>query len=128
MFGCVLAGVGLVFLIRPNMSAEIAGVILGLVVFSDGVIKIQVARHARSFGITLWWLIMVFAALASVDGLIVATYPWTGVQVLTIVLGVTFLIEGVMSACTVLTSVRVVEYREREETPNSNSYGHNTSL
>lgn len=128
VFGCVLAGVGLVFLIRPNMSAEIAGVILGLVVFSDGVIKIQVARHARSFGITLWWLIMVFAALASVDGLIVATYPWTGVQVLTIVLGVTFLIEGVMSACTVLTSVRVVEYREREETPNSNSYGHNTSL
>ena len=124
----ILFGVGRVFLIRPNMSAEIAGVILGLVVFSDGVIKIQVARHARSFGITLWWLIMVFAALASVDGLIVATYPWTGVQVLTIVLGVTFLIEGVMSACTVLTSVRVVEYREREETPNSNSYGHNTSL
>ena len=53
VFGCVLAGVGLVFLIRPNMSAEIAGVILGFVVFSDGVIKIQVARHARSFGITL---------------------------------------------------------------------------
>ena len=43
-------------------------------------------------------------------------------------LGVIFLIEGVMSACTVLTSVRVVEYRERGEEPNSNSYGHNTSL
>ena len=73
-------------------------------------------------------MIMAFAVLASVGGLVVATYPWTGVQVLTIVLGVTFLIEGVMSACTVLTSVRVVEYRERGEEPNSNSYGHNTSL
>ena len=30
-------------------------------------------------------------------------------------MGVIFLIEGIMSACTVLTSVRVVEYRERGE-------------
>lgn len=115
VFGCVLAGVGLVFLCRPNMTVEIAGTILGLVVFSDGVIKIQVARHAKSFGIVLWWLIMVFAALASVGGLAVAIYPWTGVGVLTTVMGVIFLIEGIMSACTVLTSVRVVEYRERSE-------------
>ena len=128
VFGCVLAGVGLVFLFRPNMSVEIAGVILGLVVFSDGVIKIQVARHAKTFGITLWWMIMSFGALASVGGLVVATYPWTGVRVLTVVMGIIFLIEGVMSACTVLTSVRVVEYRERGEAPNSNPYGHNTSL
>lgn len=115
VFGCVLAGVGLVFLCRPNMTVEIAGTILGLVVFSDGVIKIQVARHAKSFGIVLWWLIMAFAALASVGGLAVAIYPWTGVGVLTTVMGVIFLIEGIMSACTVLTSVRVVEYRERSE-------------
>lgn len=118
VFGCVLAGVGLVFLCRPNMTVEIAGTILGLVVFSDGVIKIQVARHAKSFGIVLWWLIMAFAALASVGGLAVAIYPWTGVDVLTTVMGVIFLIEGIMSACTVLTSVRVVEYRERRESSN----------
>ena len=36
VFGCVLAGVGLVFLFRPSMTVEIAGTILGLVVFSDG--------------------------------------------------------------------------------------------
>ena len=97
------------------MTVEIAGTILGLVVFSDGVIKIQVARHAKSFGIVLWWLIMAFAALASVGGLVVAIYPWESVAILTTVMGVVFLIEGIMSACTVLTSVRVVEYRERGE-------------
>ena len=115
VFGCVLAGIGLVFMLRPSMTVEIAGTILGLVVFSDGVIKIQVARHAKSFGIVLWWLIMAFAALASVGGLVVAIYPWESVAILTTVMGVVFLIEGIMSACTVLTSVRVVEYRERGE-------------
>ena len=115
VFGCVLVGVGLVFLFRPNMSVEIAGTILGLVIFSDGVIKIQIARHAKKFGIVLWWMIMAFAALASVGGLFVAIYPWARVEVLTTVMGVIFLIEGIMSACTVLTSVRVVEYRERGE-------------
>ena len=115
VFGCVLAGVGLVFLFRPNMSVEIAGTILGLVIFSDGVIKIQIARHAKKFGIVLWWMIMAFAALASAGGLFVAIYPWARVEVLTTVMGVIFLIEGIMSACTVLTSVRVVEYRERGE-------------
>lgn len=113
VFGFVLAGIGLVFLFRPNMTVEIAGMILGMAVFSDGVIKIQVARHAKTFGITLWWMIMAFAVLASVGGLIVATYPWESIAVLTTVMGVVFLIEGIMSACTVLTSVRVVEYSER---------------
>ena len=58
---------------------------------------------------------MAFAALASVGGLVVAIYPWESVAILTTVMGVVFLIEGIMSACTVLTSVRVVEYRERGE-------------
>lgn len=114
VFGCVLAGIGLVFLLRQSMTVEIAGTILGLVVFSDGVIKIQVARHAKSFGIVLWWLIMAFAALASVADWWLH-YPWESVAILTTVMGVVFLIEGIMSACTVLTSVRVVEYRERGE-------------
>ncbi len=113
VFGCILVGVGVVFLTRPQMTVEIAGTILGLVVFSDGVIKIQVARHAKKFGITLWWMIMVFAGLASVGGLMVAIYPWENLtQVLTKYLGVMFFIEGIMSACTVLTSVRVVKYED----------------
>lgn len=113
VFGCILAGIGLLFLLRPDLSVEAAGTLLGLVVFSDGVIKIQVARHAKTFGITLWWLIMAFAALAAVGGLFVAIWRWNNVQALTRVLGAIFLVEGIMSACTVLTSVRVVEYRER---------------
>lgn len=117
VYGCVLAGVGLVFLLRPNLSLEVAGTILGLFVFSDGVIKIQIARHAKKFGIALWWMIMAFAALASVGGLFVVIYPWESVSGLTGVMGVIFLIEGIMNTCTVLTSVRVIAYREHERDP-----------
>ncbi len=112
VYGFVLAGVGLVFLLRPDLSVETLGTVIGLFVFSDGVIKIQVARHAKKFGITLWWMIFAFAMLASLGGLFVAIYRFGTVPALEITMGVIFLIEGLMNICTVLTSVRVVEYRE----------------
>lgn len=112
VYGFVLAGVGLVFLLRPDLSVETLGTVLGLFVFSDGVIKIQVARHAKKFGITLWWMVFAFAILASLGGLFVAIYPFGTVAALAVTMGVIFLIEGLMNICTVLTSVRVVEYRE----------------
>lgn len=110
VYGFILAGLGVIFLARAGMTAELAAAMIGVFVFSDGVIKIQVARHARQFGISVWWLIMAFAVLAVVSGLFVAVYIAGSVLVLTRVLGITLIIETFLSACTVLSSVRVVEY------------------
>ena len=53
IYGVLLIGIGLIFLVRPVLTVESTGLLLGIFVFTDGIIKIQVARHARRFGISV---------------------------------------------------------------------------
>ena len=117
VYGFILIGLGVIFLARTGMTAEIAATLIGVFVFSDGVIKIQVAHHARKFGIPVWGLILAYAILAVVSGMFVAVYVVGSVLILTRVLGIVLIIETFLSACTVLSSVRVVEYEDTENTP-----------
>lgn len=112
MYGVLLIGIGLIFLVRPVLTVESTGLLLGIFVFTDGIIKIQVARHARRFGISVWWLIFSLAVLATAGGLFIAIYPTDSVRFLTRFMGAVLIVEATMSACTVLSSVRVVEYPE----------------
>ena len=100
IYGVLLIGIGLIFLVRPVLTVESTGLLLGIFVFTDGIIKIQVARHARRFGISVWWLIFSLAVLATAGGLFIGE---NGARVTN---------NATMSACTVLSSVRVVEYPE----------------
>lgn len=113
IYGFMLIGIGMIFLIRPSLTVESVGLLIGIFVFSDGIIKIQVARHAKRFGIPLWWMIFVLAVLATIAGLFVALYPTDSETFLIRFMGAVFMLEAVMSACTVLSSVRVVEYADR---------------
>ena len=110
VYGFILVGIGVIFLARPDLTVDIAGPLLGIFVFSDGVIKVQIAHNARKFGITLWWLIFAFAVLAVVGGLLTAAFPSGSAGILRQIMGAVLLIESTMSALTVLSSVKVVEY------------------
>ncbi len=112
VYGLLLIGIALIFLIRPTLTVEATGLLLGIFVFSDGVIKIQIARHAKSFGITVWWLIFLLAILATAGGLFIAVFPTDSERFLTRFMGTALIVEALMSACTVLSSVRVVEYTD----------------
>ena len=107
IYGVLLIGIGLIFLVRPVLTVESTGLLLGIFVFTDGIIKIQVARHARRFGISVWWLIFSLAVLATAGGLFIAIYPTDSVRFLTRFMGAVLIVEATMSACTVLSSVRV---------------------
>ena len=109
IYGVLLIGIGLIFLVRPVLTVESTELLLGIFVFTDGIIKIQVARHARRFGISVWWLIFSLAVLATAGGLFIAIYPTDSVRFLTRFMGAVLIVEATMSACTVLSSVRVVE-------------------
>ena len=54
IYGVLLIGIGLIFLVRPVLTVESTGLLLGIFVFTDGIIKIQVARHASSAAVVLW--------------------------------------------------------------------------
>ena len=112
VFGFIIAGIGLIFLIRPDSLLMPVCIPLGIVIFGDGVIKIQVARHAKRFGISVWWAIFALAVLAVIGGMFLAIYPLEDEFLLATILGVILMIESVLSAVTVLTSVKIQSYAE----------------
>ena len=72
----------------------------------DALLKIQIAIDARRFGLGKWWLILAWAIPSGVLGFVLLFRPSENVRVLTVLLGVSLVAEGVLNLITVLTAVR----------------------
>ena len=84
-------------------------VILGIVVLADGLLKIQTSLDARRFGLQTWWLILVMAILAGIAGMLLMLRPSQSAQVLTGLMGISLLAEGILSLCVALCAVKVMK-------------------
>lgn len=108
-FGILLFALGLVVLTKPKNLMTFLGIALGVSVLVDSLFKIQIALDSKQFGIKSWWLIFVTAIITGIMGLLLITHSAMSAQLLTILLGVSFIIEGVLNLCTVINTVRIVK-------------------
>lgn len=123
--GILPVALGLIMLIRPGSLMNFICITMGLFILTDGVSKIQIAFESKKFGISEWWLILLFAVLTVVFGLILMFRPGEGSNILMVFLGLTFLSEGILNLSTVITAVKIVknqkpdtieiDYNESEE-------------
>lgn len=108
-FGVLLLILGVIVLMSPENLMRFLGLALGILILIDGLFKIQIALDSKQFGIQSWWLIAVIAVAAGVIGLLLITHSEAGARLLTILLGVSFFVEGVLNLCTVINTVRIVK-------------------
>lgn len=111
VFGILSIVLGIAILIRPESLMTFVCIALGLSILTDGLFKIQIAWQAKNFGIRNWWLILSCAVLASLCGVVLMFRPGAGSNVLMILMGITFLSEGILNFCTMLTAVKIVRYQ-----------------
>lgn len=111
VFGILSIVLGIAILIRPESLMTFVCIALGLSILTDGLFKIQIAWQAKNFGIHNWWLILSCAILASLCGIVLMFRPSAGSNVLMILMGITFLSEGILNFCTMLTAVKIVRYQ-----------------
>lgn len=111
VFGILSIVLGIAILIRPESLMTFVCIALGLSILTDGLFKIQIAWQAKNFGIRNWWLILSCAILASLCGVVLMFRPGAGSNVLMILMGITFLSEGILNFCTMLTAVKIVRYQ-----------------
>lgn len=111
VFGILSIVLGIAILIRPESLMTFVCIALGLSILTDGLFKIQIAWQAKNFGIRSWWLILSCAILASLCGVVLMFRPGAGSNVLMILMGITFLSEGILNFCTMLTAVKIVRYQ-----------------
>lgn len=108
-FGILMLALGVIVLTKPENLMPFLGVALGISVLIDSLFKIQIALDSKQFGIKSWWLIFAMAIITGIMGLILITHSAVGAQLLTILLGISFIIEGVLNLCTVVNTVLIVK-------------------
>lgn len=75
----------------------------------DGLLKIQIAIDAKTFGISKWWLILSVAILAGVVGVLLIFRTSESARTLMIFLGISLLMDGIMNLITVLSTVKIIQ-------------------
>lgn len=107
--GILLMILGVTCAVKPELFLGFIGVLFGVIVMTDGLLKIQVALDARSFGVGKWWLILAAALLTCTAGFFLTINPVDSASVIAVILGITLLAEGALNLITVLTAVKIVK-------------------
>ncbi len=110
-FGILILAVGLLLLLKSSDVIQLLFVAKGTVLLADGLFRIQVAVDSRKFGIKHWWGIFTLAIITSIAALTLTFMPSENDKVLTMLLGITLIIEGVLNFFTVITTVKIIKHQ-----------------
>lgn len=97
---CIILGA--LMLWRAPALTDVLSVMIGLLVLVDSVFKLQVAVDSRRMGAHSWWVTLVCTVVCLVLGVLLVFNPFNGKQVLTIMMGVSLIVDGVQNLCTVV--------------------------
>ncbi len=108
-FGILMMILGVITLFNPNNVMNFICIALGIAILLDGLFKVRISIESRQFGIEQWWLILVPAILTAAVGVMLIFDSATGAVLLSILLGISMLAEGILSLCTVITTVHITK-------------------
>lgn len=110
-FGILLIALGILVLLKTDNAMNFICIVLGVFVLTDGLFKIQIAVDSKKYGIRPWWLMLLFAVVAGIIGILLVFRPTESVPVLIMLLGISLLAEGILSLGTVLTAVKIIRHQ-----------------
>lgn len=108
-FGILMVVLGTIVLFHPKNVMAFISTAFGIAILFDGLFKIRIALDSKRFGIKDWWLILSLAIIAGIMGVALIFGSAFGAGVLTILIGVSFLSEGILNLYTVIRTVLIVE-------------------
>ncbi len=109
--GLLLVTLGIVTLAKPLTAISFYATACGIVILTDGLLKLQIALEARRFGICTWWVILALALSAAALGLVMLLRPLEATRAVTMLLGATLLAEGCMNLGVVLCAVKIIRHQ-----------------
>ena len=101
-FGILMVVLGTIVLFHPKNVMAFISTAFGIAILFDGLFKIRIALDSKRFGIKDWWLILSLAIIAGIMGVALIFGSAFGAGVLTILIGVSFLSEGILNLYTVI--------------------------
>ena len=108
-FGILMIILGVIVLFNPKNLMGFICIALGISILLDGLFKIRIAMDSRQFGIKSWWLILSLAIVTGVIGVFLIFESVIGSQILSVLLGLTLLSEGILNLYTAISTVLIVK-------------------
>mgnify|MGYP000673726206 CR=1 FL=1 len=106
---CVL---GIITLIRHKDAVAFLCVAYGICIMADSLFKIRTALDAKAFGIRQWWVTLVLAGLTALIGLLITLCPVAAARAVTVLLGISFVSEGLLSLGVAISMVKIVDNQQ----------------
>ena len=111
-FGILLCVLGIITLIRHNEAVAFLCAAYGICIMADSLFKIRTAFEAKAFGIRQWWLTLVLAILTGLLGLLITLSPFAAARAVTILLGISFVSEGLLSLGVAISMVKIIDHQQ----------------
>lgn len=110
-FGVLLLALGVIVLTRPENVMSFLFIALGIAILADGLFRVQVALDAKTFGVKTWWLLLTLAILTGIVGVTLIFRPLESAQLMTALLGVSLLAEGILNLCVAISTVKIIRHQ-----------------
>ena len=85
---------GVLLILHPQWPEGALGIFVGFFTLVNGLFSLQIAVDSKKFGLKFWWLIMAFSIAVSVFGIFVTVNPFSGMKMLTRLLGFAAMLTG----------------------------------
>lgn len=110
-FGVLLLALGVIVLTRPENVMSFLFIALGIAILADGLFRVQVALDAKTFGVKTWWLLLTLAILTGIVGVTLIFRPLESARLMTALLGVSLLAEGILNLCVAISTVKIIRHQ-----------------
>ncbi|MCD8023108.1 MAG: hypothetical protein LUF30_09110 [Lachnospiraceae bacterium] len=99
----------MMILVRGESYSRLLYVVLGLVILTDALFRIQMSLDAKKFGLGLWWRILAVAILTGVFGMVLVIDPFEGEGLTMTLTGVAVLLEGLLNLCVAFYTIKILD-------------------
>ena len=110
--GILMILLGCILLISPERVLTVLCTVWGILILADSLLKIQISVDARRFGLSRWWLILAVAIISAIFGTTLIFRPTESIRVMTVLLGLSWLADGILNISTVLCAVRIIRHQK----------------
>ena len=109
--GIISAVLGIIVLLNPFGTITFIFIAMGIAILADALFKIRIAIDAKRFGVGAWWMILSLAFLTAIAGVLLVFRPWESANILTVLLGISLISEGILNLCVAVSTVKIVKHQ-----------------
>ena len=93
--GIIFTIIGFFLIFRSNMVTDFLVIIIGLLIFINSIIKLPGAFDLKHIGERFWWIAALLSILSALLGLVMFCTPYDFKSMIIILVGCSFIVEGV---------------------------------